>query len=219
MTIQPKVILCELQPSTIEDIQQVDTDDTADGVIDQVNICTESLTPEELDRVKHLVGKYSSIFSRDDSDLGCTNHVKHRIELTDEILFEQRHRLIPPSMINEVRNHLYQLLAIGIIRRSHSPWASNVVLVQRKNNDLRLCVDYRQLNERTNKDSYALPKVEELLENLSGNKYFSVLDMKSGYHQVELLEEHKESTAFTVGPMGFFRVQLDALHAGKQSSV
>ena len=67
-----------------------------------------------------------------------------------------------------------------------------------------MCVDYRQLNNRTVKDSYALPRIEELLDTLAGSKYFSVLDMKSGYHQVEVLKEHKCRTAFTVGPLGFW---------------
>ena len=67
-----------------------------------------------------------------------------------------------------------------------------------------MCVDYRQLNNRRKKDAYALPIVEEILENLSGNSYFTVLDAKSGYHQVNIKEEHKERTAFTVGPMGFY---------------
>ena len=53
-----------------------------------------------------------------------------------------------------------------------------------------MCVDYRQLNNRTIRDSYALPRIEEILDTLSGSKYFTVLDMKSGYHQVEVLEQH-----------------------------
>jgi len=67
-----------------------------------------------------------------------------------------------------------------------------------------MCIDYRQLNQRTIKDSYALPRIEELLDSLSGAKYFTVLDMKSGYHQVEIEEDHKQRTAFTVGPLGFY---------------
>ena len=66
-----------------------------------------------------------------------------------------------------------------------------------------MCIDYRQLNKRTVKDSYALPRIEEILDTLSGSKYFTVLDMKSGYHQVEVLEQHKCRTAFTVGLLGF----------------
>ena len=67
-----------------------------------------------------------------------------------------------------------------------------------------MCVDYRQLNLRTKKDSYSLPRTEDILNALSGNKYFTILDMKSGYHQIEMHEPHKERTAFTVGPLGFY---------------
>jgi transposase InsO family protein len=72
-------------------------------------------------------------------------------------------------------------------------------------------VDYRQLNARTVKDAYALPRIEELLDTLAGSKYFSVLDLKSGYHQVEVREEHKERTAFTVAPLGFFEYNRMAM--------
>ena len=95
-------------------------------------------------------------------------------------------------------------LTSGIIRRYKSPWTSNIVLCRKKDGKLRMCVDYRQLNERTTKDSYALPRIDEILDALLGNKYFSVLDMKSGYHQIEIDEEHKQRTAFTVGPLGFY---------------
>ena len=107
-------------------------------------------------------------------------------------------------MINEVREHINLLLKTGIIRKSKSPWASNVVLVRKKDNTLRFCVDFRQLNKKTKKDAYALPRIEEMLDAMAGNRYFSVIDMKSGYHQVEIYETHKERTAFTVGPLGLF---------------
>lgn len=68
-----------------------------------------------------------------------------------------------------------------------------------------MCVDYRQLNDRTVRGSYALPRIEEILDTLAGSKYFTVLDMKSDHHQVELLEEHNCHTAFTVGPFGFWK--------------
>ena len=107
-------------------------------------------------------------------------------------------------MLDEVRDHIQQQLSAGIIRKSHSPYSSNIVLVRKKNGQLRICIDYRQLNSRTVKDNYALPRIDEILQSLSGNRYFSVLDMKSGYHQIEIDEQHKERTAFTVGPLGFF---------------
>lgn len=97
-TIQLKTILCELQPNnTIEDIQEVDTNATADEVFDQVNICTEFLTPDELDIVKHLMRKCSSLFSTDDSDVECTSYEKHRIELINKRTNKQRQMRILPS--------------------------------------------------------------------------------------------------------------------------
>lgn len=108
-------------------------------------------------------------------------------------------------MIEEVRTRLQELLASGVIRPSHSPFSSNVVLVRKHDGALRLCVVYRQLNSRTIKDNYALPRINDILDSLSGNKYFTVLDMKSGYHQIEIEEQRKERTAFTVGPLGFFK--------------
>ena len=78
------------------------------------------------------------------------------------------------------------------------------MLVRKKDSSLRLCVDYRQLNLLTIKDAYALPRIEELLDNLGGNKFYSVMDMKSGYHQVGIEEDQKEYTAFTAGPLGLY---------------
>lgn len=67
-----------------------------------------------------------------------------------------------------------------------------------------MCVDYRTLNERTIKDSYALPRLEEIFDCLNGAQYFTTLDMKSGYHQIEIEESHKQRTAFTLGPFGLW---------------
>ena len=69
---------------------------------------------------------------------------------------------------------------------SKSPWASTVVLVRKKNGTLRMYVDYRQLNKKSVKDAYALPRIEEVYDVRKGSQYFSNIDMKSGYHQVEL---------------------------------
>ena len=103
-----------------------------------------------------------------------------------------------------MKDHLLNLKKTGIIQDSSSPWASPVVLVRKKNGELRLCVDYRQLNKRTIKDSYALPRIDELMDHFSGCKYFSSLDLRSGYYQVEIEETDKEKTAFTVGTNGFY---------------
>jgi len=175
--------------------------------IQQVNLDNSNLTHSQKHEVLNLIADWHDVFSKHDLDVGLTSLVKHRINLNDVSPFKQRHRKIPHSMYAEVRDHLQQLLDIGIIRKSQSPWSSNMVLVRKKDSSLRLCVDFRQLNRRTVMDAYALPRIDELLEGLGGNRYYSVLDMKSGYHQVEVEENHKQYTAFTAGPLGFYEYE------------
>ena len=158
--------------------------------------------------LQSLFVRFDDVFSLKDIDLGRANLVTHRIELSDTSPFKQRHRRIPPSMYQEVKNHLQQMLQAGVIRHSKSPWASNMVLVRKKCGGLRLCVDFRQLNGRTIRDSHALPRMEETFDCLAGAKYFTSLDLRSGYWQVELAEEHKCRTAFTAGPLGFYEFNV-----------
>ena len=87
------------------------------------------------------------------------------------------------------------MLECGAIRPSESPYSSNVVLVRKKDNSLRFCLDYRMLNARTRKDAYMLPRFDDSIDVLSGAKYFSKLDLRSAYWQVEIEEEDKQKTA------------------------
>lgn len=79
-----------------------------------------------------------------------------------------------------------QSLEAGLARRSHSSWASPIVMVRKKDGTYRLCVDYRALNDCTIKDAYPLPRIQDTLDTLSTAKWFSTLDLTSGYWQVEL---------------------------------
>lgn len=102
-----------------------------------------------------------------------------------------------------MRKHLQELLSSGIIRESESPFSSTIVVVRKKNGDVRLCIDYRKLNLQTIKDAYALPNLEETFAALNSSKWFTVLDLKSGYYQIEVEEADKPKTAF-VCPLGFW---------------
>ena len=102
---------------------------------------------------------------------------------------------------------------VGAIRKSNSPWSSSIVLVKKKDRNLRFCIDLRKLNARTVKDAYALPRIEETLDYLAGSKWFSALDLKLGYWQVELDEESKPLTTFTAGPLGFYECEQMAFGA------
>lgn len=164
----------------------------------------DSPLPEEWKaRITKNLNSYSDIFSHHDLDFGHATKVRHRIQLKDETPFKQRPRPIHPQDYDAVRRHLQTLLDAGIIRESESPFSSPIVVVKKKNGDIRLCVDYRKLNIQTIKDAYALPNLEESFSALSGSQWFSVMDLKSGYYQIEMEESDKNKTAF-VCPLGFW---------------
>ena len=164
-------------------------------------------TKEQQYTAKKLLCDYADTFSKNDLDLGKCNILKHNIQLTDQQPFKERYRKIAPHLFEEVKQHLQEMVEVGAIRKSFSPWASALVLVRKKDGGLRLCIDLRKLNNRTIKDGYSLPRIDDTLDCLHGAKWFSTLDLKSGYWQVELEEEAKPLTAFTMGPLGFWECE------------
>lgn len=162
------------------------------------------LTPDHVRKIEDLLWEHRDVFTQHDLDLGHASTVRHRIELLDPRPFKLRYRRIPPGMVEEVRMHLRQLLDLGVIRPSHSPYSSNVVLVRKKDGTLRMCVDYRELNKRSVRDSHDIPRIEETFDAIVGAQFFSCWDLRLGYHQLEIAEEHKERTAFSLGPLGFY---------------
>ena len=96
------------------------------------------------------------------------------------------------------------MLEPGTIRPSQSARYNAVVLVQKKDGSLWFCIDYYCLNTHTKKDSYPLPRIQEVLESSVGAGNFSCLDLKSGFWQMKMEEASKQYTAFTVGNLGFF---------------
>ena len=159
---------------------------------------------EILDQLCGLLVKWKSVFAMSSLDLGHTDLVKQQINLTNETPLKQRHRRIPPAMFNEVKQHLADMLRSGVIRESSSPWNSPLVFARKANGSLRLCLDLREINKRTIKDAYYLPRINETLDSLSGSKFFSCIDLEAGFYQIEIEEQHKERTAFSVAPLGFY---------------
>jgi hypothetical protein len=148
------------------------------------------LNDEEIKQVKGLLAEYQDIFIKPDGELGRTDKVKHKIETKDALPIRQRPRRIPLHMQDEVDKIIEDMLEKKIIEPSKSPWQSPVVLVKKKDGNLRFCIDYRKLNEVTVKDSYNIPNIAQSLDCLSGitgdnskhtSVFFSTLDLASGY--------------------------------------
>ncbi len=167
------------------------------------NFGDSPLPSEWKERITNKLLDIPEVFSHHDLDFGCTDKVKHHIKLSDETPFKHRARPIHPQDIEAVRQHLQELLEAGVIRESESPFSSPIVVVRKRNGAVRLCIDYRKLNLQTIKDAYALPNLEETFSALTGSKWFTVLDLKSGYYQIEVEEADKAKTAF-VTPLGFW---------------
>ena len=106
------------------------------------------------------------------------------------------YRMVPPSIFKEFVQHLRQLLAMKVIRKNSSQYASPVVLVRKMTWGLKMCVDYRFLNRYVIRDAYPLPRIEESMSALKVTRVFSTMDLKSAYYQVEVAEEIEEKTAF-----------------------
>ena len=163
------------------------------------------LPPEWTEGMKRRLLTYPDVFNLRNFDIGETE-VAHDIELTPGPSIKERPRPVPPQDLEELRQHLQDLLDANIIKPSSSPYASPIVILRKRNGTLRLCIDYRKINARTIKDSYPLPKIEDLFMTLGSSKYFSAMDLSKAYYQVPLTERAKKISAFTT-PMGLYEFE------------
>ena len=155
----------------------------------------ENLSPLQQLQLNELFKEFQDVFSHGDDDLGNTPLVEHGIETHGPPL-RQSYRWQNPAVRREEMAQVQQMLSSNVIRPSNSPWASPVVMVRKKDGSLRFCMDFRQLNAATIKDAHPLLRIDDLLDALHGAKWFSTLDLKSGYWQVPIAEQDKEKTAF-----------------------
>ena len=126
------------------------------------------------------------------------------IKVTDDTPFKEQFRQIPPPLVEEVWNHLWEMLESGAIKPSQSAWCNVVVLVRKKDGSLWFCIIFYHLNTCTKKDSYPLPRIQGALKSFVGAGHFSFFDLKLGFWQIKMEEASKQYTAFTVGNLGFF---------------
>lgn len=168
----------------------------------------EHLSDKEMKSLKEIIGKFSDIFSLDDEDLTVTSVINHHIRTTSEVPLNAKTYRYPKIHEEEVNSQIQKLLKNGTIRHSISPWSSPLWVVPKKldssgKTKWRMVIDYRRLNEITVSDKFPIPNIQEILDQLDGAKYFTTLDLTSGFHQIPLSSESIEKTAFST-PYGHF---------------
>ncbi|GJV10430.1 reverse transcriptase domain-containing protein [Tanacetum coccineum] len=144
-----------------------------------------------------VVREFEDVFPEDLSGLPPQRQVEFRIDLVPGVtpVAKSPYRLAPSEM-QELSGQLQELQDKGFIRPSHSPWGAPVLFVKKKDGSLRMCIDYRELNKLTIKNRYPLPRIDDLFDQLQGSRYFSKIDLRSGYHQLRVHEDDIPKTAF-----------------------
>ena len=157
--------------------------------------------PELARKAVALLLEFHHVFSLEPNEIGCTDAMEHVIELMKGEPFKERFQRIAPPLVDEVHQHIQEMLDGSAIPPSQSPWCNAVVLVRKKDGSLWFCIDFRRLNTQTKKDTYPLPRMQE---TMVGAWHFSCMDLKSGFWQVKMAEQSRQNTAFTVGSMGVY---------------
>ncbi|XP_037834631.1 uncharacterized protein LOC112450568 [Kryptolebias marmoratus] len=154
------------------------------------------LLEEDRRQLGQLLQRYGDVFSTGPNDLGRTSIVKHDILTTVGPPVKQPPRKMARQKQEAADQQVLQSLEAGLAQPSNSSWAAPIVMVRKKDQSSRLCVDYRALNEQTIKDAYPLPRIQDTLDTLSTAKFFSTLDLTSGYWQVEMTPRARRAAAF-----------------------
>ena len=198
-------VQCQCTQAELSGLELRQTEMDMEEILQKVDLSgTTDWNATEWQEVYSLICEYACIFLQNDLNLGKASIIKHSIKLTDPTPFKEHYRCISPGMYEEVKTHIQEMLDIGAIHPSNSPWASAVVLVWKRDGKLRFCIDLRKLNAQKVKDACSLPQIDETLDCLNGAVWFTSLDSKLGYWQVEMDEVCKALTTFTIGPLGFY---------------
>lgn len=176
------------EESNIEVIPSYEQKENKDNV--KVN---DQLSNEQCIEVKELLEQYTDVFS----DVpGRTSILNHRIKVNDSKPVRSKPYPIPYAIQGEVEKELQQMLDLGIIEPSESPYSSPMLIVKKKDGGNRLCLDFRKLNKLTVFDAEPMPDIAEIMTQLSNSKYFTRIDLSKGYWQIPLDRNSRELTAF-----------------------
>ena len=167
----------------------------SNALIATVSLSTadDFLSTDQLQARDNVISSFPELF---DSKPGRTTFAEHRIETGSACPFKINRRPSSPADIAETDRQIEEMLRDGVIEPSSSPWSSPIIFVNKKDGSKRFAVDFRWLNDVTMKCAYPLPLQQELLDRLAGNRYYTALDLKSGFWQVPLHVDDRMKTAF-----------------------
>lgn len=175
---------------------------------------------EERLATEKLIKQFPEIIPLDDEPLTFGHTIKHKINTKDELPCYTKNYRYPHALKNEVFDQVRKMLEQGIIRPSYSPWSSPVWIVPKKldasgKQKWRVVIDYRKVNDKTIGDKYPIPNITDVLDRLGRAKYFTTLDLASGFHQIEMDEESIPKTAFSIeqGHFEFVRMPFGLKNA------
>jgi transposase InsO family protein/predicted aspartyl protease len=204
-------VVAELQPASLLtsefelcDSSGAELHPTLEELVNQID---PSVPESIVCRLRALVGRHRGAFSTGPTDLGRTDIVVHSIDTNGAQPFHQPLRRHPTAYRAAIEEQLTELLDQGVVEPCQSPYASNLVLMRKKDGSIRCCVDFRKLHLQTRRDAYPLPRADACLEAMSGARWFSTFDMRSGYHQVCVDKRDLDKTAF-ICHRGLFRYKM-----------
>ena len=163
----------------------------------------EGLTEKQKETVMSMLLQEHESFAKTDDEIGCIKELELDIKLNDEKPVQKNYSSFPRLLFPEVKAYLKDLVKHCFIRKLSSQYSSSIVCVRKKDGSLRMCIDYRSLNSKTIPDRHPIPRVQDTLDSLGGNSWFTVLDQGKAYHQGFVNKESRKYTAFTT-PWGLF---------------
>lgn len=198
----------ESQPITNFDIYLPDRDAKTQRSESLHNLLQTKIPQHASPDLMNLCLSYSDIFAMPGDSASVNNFYEQKLHFTDDSPVYVKNYRLPQSQKEEINKQVEQLLVNDLIELSQSSYNSPLLLVPKKSTDgtkkWRMCVDYRLLNKKLVPDKFPLPRIDEILDGLGNAKYFSVMDLQSGFHQIQLDQQSRKATAFSTD-RGYFQ--------------
>ena len=187
----------ELLPPTPNNITGVSRHDRLVNLVDKQKWA--HLTPEQQRKLRSTILRNEELFILDKSDLGCMKSAPAHINISDNTPVKTPSYKYPLESKRLISEMLEQMMSRGVIEYSSAAWLSPIVLVSKPDGSKRMCLDFRRVNTHLAADVYPLPRLDELVSSVAGNHFYSTLDMKDAYFQIELDEASRDLTTFSDG--------------------